>query len=380
MLLGIASACQPTPELLSPGRPGSPVAGLDEKALLRFQAGEALFNRVFRPENGLGPLFNGDQCSACHTLPAPGGTGEQFVHRASRFSAQQCDLLSAAGGENIRLMATPTLRAHGIERQPFPEKATERTRFNVPFIFGLGLVDAIPEAQIVQRADPDDSDRDGISGRPGVDIQGRFSRFGRKADQPTLESFVESAAHLEMGLTTPSHPHDGTIAGQPFPEGVALATDPELSKADVALITDFVRFLTPPAQRILEADRTTIQRGQELFHAVGCAKCHTPTMTTGAHEVPALAHKQFPLYSDLLLHDLGPDLTNVCGPGASPTETRTEPLIGLGLRSLYLHDSRTKDLTEAIGFHGGEAAAAKARFQSLNELDRHKLIRFLRSL
>src|SRR5688572_25122256 len=92
MLMAVLSACQPTPELLPPGQPGSPIAGLDENSLSRFRAGETLFNRVFTPENGLGPLFNGDQCSACHTSPATGGTGEQFVHRASRFSAtHQCD-------------------------------------------------------------------------------------------------------------------------------------------------------------------------------------------------------------------------------------------------------------------------------------------------
>ena len=381
LLMGATSACQQSPQLVPPGRAGSPIANLDENNLRRFQVGQALFNRVFKPAQGLGPLFNGDQCSACHTQPAAGGTGEQFVHRASHFSApNQCDLLSNDGGENVRVMSTPALRSHGIDRQPFPDRATERTRFNVPFIFGLGLVDAVPESQIVQRADPDDADRDGISGRPGVDAQGRFSRFGRKADQPTLQAFVESAAHLEMGLTTPSRPNDGTLAGKPFPDSVDLVTDPELSASDVALITDFVRFLTPPAQRKVDADSTIIDAGEVLFHSVGCTKCHTPAMTTGAHEVEALDNKQFFLYSDLLLHDLGPELANVCGPGASPTEMRTEPLIGLGLRNVFLHDSRTRDLTQAIRLHGGEATAIRERFLSLNELQQHRLIRFLQSL
>jgi CxxC motif-containing protein (DUF1111 family) len=381
LLIGATSACQQSPELVPPGRAGSPIANLDENNLRRFQVGQALFNRVFKPAQGLGPLFNGDQCSACHTEPAAGGTGEQFVHRASRFSApNQCDLLSSDGGENVRVMSTPALRAHGIDRQPFPDRATERTRFNVPFIFGLGLVDAVPESQIVQRADPDDADRDGISGRPGVDAQGRFSRFGRKADQPTLQAFVESAAHLEMGLTTSSRPNDGTLAGKPFPDGVDLVRDPELSASDVALITDFVRFLTPPGQRKVDADSTIIDAGEALFHSVGCTKCHTPAMTTGSHDVEALDNKRFFLYSDLLLHDLGPDLATVCSPGASPTEMRTEPLIGVGLRNVFLHDSRTRDLTQAIRLHGGEATAIRERFLSLNELQQHRLIRFLQSL
>jgi CxxC motif-containing protein (DUF1111 family) len=357
------------------------LAGLDQNNLRRFQVGELLFNRVFTPEHGLGPLFNGDQCSACHTQPAAGGTGDQFVHRASRFSAaRQCDLLSNAGGENIRIMATPALRARGIEREPFPAQATERTRFNVPFIFGLGLVDAVPETHITRRADPDDADRDGISGRAGIDKLGRVSRFGRKADQPTLRSFIETAAHLEMGLTTPSYPNEGTIAGQPYPDGVDPTPHLELSEAELVQLTDFVRFLSPPAQRKPEPDRTTIDTGEKLFHAVGCTKCHTPTMTTGRHEIEALANKRFPLYSDLLLHDVGPELISVCAAGAAPTEMRTEPLIGLGLRRVYLHDSRTRDLAEAIRMHGGEAAGARARFQALHELQQHQLIRFLQSL
>ena len=379
LLLGVSACQQPSEQ--PPPRPGAPLSGLDENNLRRFQTGQALFNRVFKPENGLGPLFNGDQCSACHTQPAAGGTGEQFLHRASRFSAtKQCDLLSSAGGENIRVMVTPALRALGIERQPPPDQATEKTRFNVPFIFGLGLVEAVPEERILRRADPDDADDDGISGRAGVDAQGRFARFGRKADQPTLRSFIETAAHFEMGLTTPSHPDEGTIAGKSYPAGVDPVPGLELSEADVELITDFVRFLAPPAQRKLEPDRQMIDDGEKLFHLVGCSRCHTPTMTTGRHEVAALSEKRFAVYSDLLLHDLGPELANVCSVGASPTEMRTEPLMGLGLRSLYLHDSRTKDLAEAIHFHGGEAAPARARFQSLNELQQHQLVRFLQSL
>lgn len=343
--------------------------------------GEALFNHVFKPETGLGPLFNGDQCSACHTTPVTGGTGDQFVHRQSRFDpVRGCDVLSAQGGENIRLFATPALRTHDIEKQPEPAAATEKTRFNVPFVFGLGLVDAVPEAAILERADPDDRDGDGISGRPGQDSHGRFARFGRKADQATLRAFVENAAHAEMGLTTPMHPGEGTLAGRPFPAGSDLAAEPELSENDAALITDFVRFLGAPAQRIPEADRADIVRGEELFHTTGCSNCHRPTLTTGEHEVKALDRKTFRIFSDLLLHDMGPDLANVCAAGATPTETRTEPLIGLGHRRTFLHDGRTNDLSEAINFHGGEAAAVRARFNALNEIQKLKLLRFLQSL
>ena len=382
-LLALLWACEPPAELTPVGPLGSALGKLDAATQARLPAGEALFNRVFTPEQGLGPLFNDNQCSACHTKPATGGTGDQFVQRQSRFDgAAGCDVLSSAGGENVRINATPALRAHGIERQPIPEKATEKTRFNVPFIFGLGLIDAVPEQQIAERADPQDHNQDGISGRPGKDSQGRFARFGRKADHATLRAFVENAAHFEMGLTTPQHPTEGNLAGRPFPAGVDPAPELELSEAEVALITDFVRFLSPPAQQlgVAEEDRKDILRGEELFHSTGCTGCHTPSMTTGPHDIAALSRKRFFLYSDLLLHDLGPELVTVCAPGASPWELRTEPLMGLGRRSRFLHDSRTNDLTEAIGAHGGEAARARARFQSLGELQQHKLIRFLQSL
>lgn len=388
LLAASVGACRPSepsePQSVAIAvRLGDPLPGLDAEARARFDAGKALFNKVFTPEEGLGPLFNENQCSACHTTPAIGGTGEQFLIRASRSTPSgDCDILSEAGGENVRVRATPELMAHGIDRQPFPAEATDSARFNVPYIFGLGLIEAIPEEQILARADPNDRDGDGISGRPGRDVDGRFARFGRKADQATVRAFVESAAHLEMGLTTPARPHEGTIAGAPFPAGTDLAPDPELDETAVSLLTDFVRFLAPPARRMgeSEADRRMIERGETLFDDIGCTSCHTPSMTTGPSDIAALDRRRVDLYSDLLLHDMGPELATVCAPGASPTELRTEPLMGLGRRSLYLHDSRTNDLSEAIGFHGGEAAPARERFRALSELERHALIRFLQSL
>lgn len=381
MLVAMAG-CQP-PETPPSVPLGSPVYGLDEQNTGRFRVGEALFNRVFTPEDGLGPLFNDNQCSACHTVPATGGTGDQLVTRVSRTESDgRCNLLSEAGGENVRLQATPALQAFGVKHQPMPKGATDHVRFNVPFIFGLGLIEAIPEAQILERADPDDRDRNGISGKPGRDTRGQFSRFGRKGDQPTLRAFVESAAHLEMGLTTPAHPQESVISGVPFPAGVDPRPEPELTEAEVELLTDFVRFLGPPPRGSAESaeDVRMIERGEQLFRSTGCTSCHTPSMTTGRHPIDALSRKQVHLYSDLLLHDMGPDLANVCAPGASRNEMRTEPLMGLGRRSLYLHDGRTTDLTEAILLHGGEASGVRERFRALNEVQKHALLRFLQSL
>ena len=367
----------------TPPRPapiGEALAELGEAERARFAVGQQLFNHVFQPEEGLGPLFNDNQCSACHTFPATGGTGDQELIRVARFEAGKCDVLAAEGGENVRIFATPQLKEHGITRQPEP-RGTHRSRFIVPYLFGLGLVDAIPEDQILARADPDDRNGDGISGRPGIDANGRFARFGRKADIATLRDFVENAAHLEMGLTTPNRPRENT-AGIELPEGADPVSDPELNEQQIELLVDFVRFLTPPPRRMGESedDYKTIVEGDSLFRSIGCTACHVPNMKTGRSSIPALDRKQIYLYSDLLLHDMGADLVNVCSYGASPSELRTEPLMGLGHRERYLHDGRTRNLNEAIMLHGGEATAARERFRGLNELQRAAVLRFLRSL
>lgn len=382
--LGLAlAACAPSlpEEVAAPV--GDPLPGLTAAELQRFRAGEAAFNRVFSPADGLGPLFNENQCSACHTSPATGGTGEQLVTRATRFTPEgACDPMAAQGGENVRTQATPLLRAHGVERQAFPVEATHRGNFTVPFLFGLGLVELVPEEEILRRADPDDADGDGISGRPGRDGAGRLGRFGRKADHATLESFTHGALFLEMGLTTSRHPDEGDMGGIPFPEGVDPAPDPEASDELVALLLDFMRFLAPPERSTPPPDDArAVARGEEVFRGTGCAGCHVPALAAGPSPVAALDRKEVRLYSDLLLHDMGAEMAGVCTPAASPQEYRTAPLMGLRHRTLsLLHDGRAHSIEEAIELHGGEAAAARERYQALPELDRHALLAFLRTL
>jgi CxxC motif-containing protein (DUF1111 family) len=341
------------------------------------------FNRVFTPEDGLGPLFNENQCSACHTSPATGGTGDQLVTRATRFTAQgACDPMVERGGENVRTQATPLLRAQGVSRQVFPDEATHRNGFTPTFLFGLGLVELIPEEEILRRADPDDADGDGISGRPGRDAAGRLGRFGRKADHATLESFTHGALFLEMGLTTSRHPSEGSMGGTAFPEGVDPAPDPEVSDGFVDLLVDFMRFLAPSERSSPgREDARAVARGEEVFQATGCAGCHVPAMVTGPSPVAALDRKEVRLYSDLLLHDMGGDMRGVCTPTASPQEYRTAPLMGLRHRTRnLLHDGRGHSVEEAIELHGGEAERIQRRYLGLPEVDRHALLAFLRSL
>lgn len=362
---------------------GDPLPGLSAAELERFARGQALFNRAFTPEEGLGPLFNQDRCSSCHDLPTSGGTGEEAAVLATRFEPpDRCDLLRDEGGHNIQQRATPLLRAHGVERERTPRRATAQSHVLPPALYGLGLVEAVPEAALRARADPDDADGDGISGRLGRTADGRLGRFGRKADFATLREFVAEALLVELGLTTPDRPHEETVNGAPLPPGVDPAPDPEMDEAALELLFAYVRMLAPPASLppTSREDAGRRSRGERLFHAIGCAACHVPELRTGRHPHPAYDRKTVRLYSDFLLHDLGPEAAGICGVGAGPSEFRTARLVGLRHRVAFLHDGRAGSVWGAVMLHGGEAAAARAAFTALNPTSVEALLAFLGSL
>jgi CxxC motif-containing protein (DUF1111 family) len=382
-LAACTSGADTSPEAVTADSPGDPLPGLSPEELDRFHRGKAVFAKVFTPENGLGPLFNENQCSACHTGPATGGTGDQAVLRATRFDPDHgCDLLEEAGGENIRSRATPLLRASGIQREEIPREATEVARILVPFLFGLGMAEAVPEETLHALADPEDRDGDGVSGRLARTVDGRPGRFGTKADFATLEEFNAGAFHQEMGITNPLRPESELLNGRPLPEGVDPLPEPEIDGETLDLVTDFVRFLAPLSRRTPSdsALRRQVERGEVLFREVGCVSCHVPVLATGNHPVAALRHKRVALYSDLLLHDLGPGVSGVCGPDASPTEVRTGILMGLGYRRVFLHQGQASTLQQAISLHGGEAERSRRAFEALPEVERHFLVRFLQTL
>jgi CxxC motif-containing protein (DUF1111 family) len=363
-LLLVLVAC--APDLPPTANPGEPLPGLDSTDLARFQAGQALFDKVYSPEEGLGPAFNENQCSACHTSPASGGTtGFERVVKATRWDSttSTCDPLTAQGGANVRTQATPRLRARGVERETVPKDASVG-RFIPPFLFGLGLVEAITDDAILAAQDSADANGDGISGRVGRTADGRVARFGRKLEFATIRDFVETALLLEMGLTS-RETHRETVNGRPPPRGADPMPEPEVGEGTVALLTEFVRLLAAPAPAVARsaAHADTIARGRLLFFEVGCVACHTPS-----------------LYSDLLLHDMGPALADVCGPAAASSEVRTELLMGLRHRDRFLHDGRTGDLREAILTHGGEGEAARTAFARLPFLGQEYLLAFLKSL
>lgn len=374
VLIAILGASCPAPP-----QPGDPLRGLTADERDRFEKGREVFERVFTPETGLGPLFNADACGECHEDPVAGGPGDEVeVHVAGLRPDGFCDPLADRGGPVIQQRVTPALHAAlGIDSEPIPAEATGRAARSTPDLFGFGLLDAVPDHEILARADPEDRNHDGVSGRPNRFLDGRLGRFGRKAFVPTLREFNEGAFVIEQGITTPAIPTEETVGGKPIPPGVDPVPEPELNETDVNLTDDFVRFLAPP--RPLRLGREG-ERGRLIFGTIGCASCHVPSLTTGDHPIKALRKKRVDAYTDLLLHDMGADRADICLGLASPSEFRTEPLMGLRLMTTFMHDGGAKSIEEAILLHGGEAARAKARFERLSRLERAALLKFLGSL
>ena len=368
----LLAGCARNPQL------GEPVRGLTREQRQAFERGKRVFERTFSPDSGLGPLFNATSCAECHEAPVVGGSGDEIELHATRVLADgSCDALTDSGGFIFQQHVTPALQAAlGITSEPVPAGARKGLR-TTPDLFGFGLLDAVPDAVILSRADPEDADHDGISGRANHFSDGRVGRFGRKAFVPRLTEFNAGAFQIEMGVTNPMVPTEGTVGGVPLPAGVDPTPDPELDAESLRVADDFVRFLAPPAR---VAPSREARRGQRIFSQIRCDACHVPTLRTGKSEVRALAHRKVDAYTDLLLHDMGPDLADVCLGDASPSEFRTEPLMGLRLATHFLHDGRASSIEEAIRLHAGEATAARDAFVALPERKRAELLEFLRGL
>jgi len=251
-----------------------------------------------------------------------------------------------------------------------------------PALVGLGLLEAVAETTILDLADPDDTDGDGVSGRMQIvrdpeTGQPRLGRFGYKAGQARLRHQIASALNSDMGVTTSVFP---ALDNRSAP------IEPELSEPELMTMTRYITGLGVSARRNL-ADPAALH-GEQLFATAGCVKCHTPELVTSPHyPFPELRSQAIQPYTDLLLHDMGPALADNMGEHiASGAEWRTPPLWSIGLTAdvggseVYLHDGRARSLAEAILWHGGEAEAAKEVFRSMTASDRAALITFLKSL
>lgn len=381
---GIGDACDACPSLPDPAlRTASqcsapPARALDVETARRFRAGFVEFTRVRTPADGLGPVFNGESCAECHSEPSVGGGSDRAVTVFDTPGAVHGS--ARAGGPILQAQAVRTPEcAEALEA--LPSNATVSRRASPP-LYGLGAMEAIPEAAILTHADPDDRNGDGISGRPNR-LGGALGRFGWKAQEISLESFAARALLEEMGVTSPLRP------GEIRPRGLAAACDPAPDPEDdgreLRALTDFLRLLPAPVPA--SADDDAHERGAEIFRMTGCAGCHVESFPIEGASADAAVDGVDPsaavarIYSDLLLHDLGEDLADGIPEGdATASEFRTSPLWGLRLRSSYLHDGRARTLRQAIVLHDGEARASKRRFVTLPERDRDALLAFLASL
>src|SRR2546422_6830881 len=309
-LIGVA-ACDKNAPTAAPPTTGTPAPGfvvvpaslgtalpsLDAAQRLRFDAGRAVFTTVFTPQTGLGPLFNSVGCANCHEQPVVGGGGnndpaegsEDIELHATAFhgAGARCDDLAAVGGPVIQKQVTPALNAAlHITAEPISAAATDSGHRTTPDVFGFGLLDAVPDAEILALADPLDRNGDGISGRPNRTADGRLGRFGRKAQVATLREFNTDAFVMEMGITNPGNQTEQTVGGVPLPAGVDPLPEPEISAEQFDAAGAFVRLLAPPPRAPL---RITGVQGAGVFGRIGCASCrseeHTSELQSRLHLV-----------------------------------------------------------------------------------------------
>ncbi|HWP82122.1 MAG TPA: di-heme oxidoredictase family protein [Bacteroidota bacterium] len=369
-----------------------PLPGLTRAQNLAFLRGDEAFEKSFSVAEGLGPIFNQPSCESCHSGDGKGHPRTNLI-RFGLNTGTSFEPLVDFGGPQLQEKSIP-----GVPPETLPAHANAISRRSGPMVFGLGLIEGIPDSAILALADPNDVNGDGISGRPnivsapswvtespGPYVGGKYlGRFGRKAGVAFLLQQVATAYHQDMGITSEFIPYDN-----PHPEHGVLgdeAPDPEVSPATVRDVVFYLQTLAPPKRGAMTPE---VQRGEQVFLQIGCATCHVPSLKSGKHPtIAALSEVDVPLYSDLLLHDMGPELADNFVEGeATGTEWRTTPLWGLRLLAdhlggipYYLHDGRTSDLREAIRLHGGEAAPARNRFLALPEGDARALIAFLMSL
>ena len=409
-----------------------PAPNLSDAALAKHLEGDVEFEAVFVTapavvNPGLGPIYNNVSCINCHSRDGrgrPPGADEGLVSLLFRLSLPKAEDSIAGkpptpvpgfgtqlnnraiveahpeGKVKIEYTEQPLTTADGTRvhlrhpnytvteaYQPLPENVEVSPRV-APAVFGLGLLEAIPENAILAYADEADIDGDGISGKPNYvwDVVAKrytLGRFGWKANQPTLLQQVAAAYNDDMGITTSLFSTENSAGQSQLTEH---SVTPEVSDEILEVVTFYVQTLAVPARR--DVDNPQVKHGEQLFAEAQCASCHVPTLRTGVLAgVPSVSNQTIHPYTDLLLHDMGPDLAdNRPDFHASGREWRTPPLWGIGLvkrvngHTNFLHDGRARDLMEAILWHGGEAKASRQAVEQMSKAERDALIAFLESL
>ena len=400
-----------------------------------FEVGDSFFeqNWVTAPastdaRDGLGPTFNALSCSSCHVLDGrgkppenvddpergllirlsvPGTTpegaplgdpnyGNQLQDRAINNVAPEgrviVDYIEIEGeyadGEPYVLLM-PTYQFVELAFGEMSEDLMTSPRI-APAVIGMGLLEAIKEQDILGQADPDDMDGDGISGRPNMvwDIDKQetvLGRFGWKANEPTVKQQALGAFAGDIGITSEHHMEENCPPVQTECSAAPNGGVPEMPDARGERLVFYTQTLAVPAMR--NVDDSEVRKGAEMFLKAGCSACHTPSYTTGSHEIEALSEQTIFPYTDLLLHDMGDGLADGRPDFlATGKEWRTPPLWGIGLvetvngHTRFLHDGRARNLSEAILWHGGEGEESRDAFRNMSKKERDALIAFLKSL
>jgi len=384
-LLAALGLCAATAAGQVSPRPGDPLSGLTPAEFEAFRIGLDDFLEVETAEEGLGPAYNGTSCGGCHSVPAVGGTGSVAEVRAARRSATGAFMPLDASGETLfQLFSVP---AHACQ-PAIPAEATVIAR-RVPIaLFGAGLIEAILDETLLALEDPVDVDRNGISGRAAIVIDvgtgfPRVGRFGWKAQHATLLAFGADAYRNEMGITNDLFrdevafgvPPDRMRLCDPIPDPEDVR-DPRTGRRGIDNFPGFMRHLAPPGRGPID---DAARAGEQVFAQLGCAACHLPSLPTGPSASPVFDRRQVPLFSDLLLHEVGTG-DGIAQGAAGPEEIRTPALWGLRFRRPLLHDGSAPTIEEAIRRHGGEAEGARQRYDATTPGGRAALLAFLRSL
>jgi CxxC motif-containing protein (DUF1111 family) len=368
-----------------------PVAGLSEEDNATFIDGDALFDTPFRQADGLGPLYTHQACSGCHDggVRGPGFVLKMVTVEADGYTPKADQQLTLPYGNTAHPLTT------GVSDPIVPpegDPSIKVSRRMGPPVVGRGFLEAIRDDEIERVAAEQAASGGPVKGRinhvpyqsepnpevrfhrhkPGDQLIGRF---GLKARIATLDDFSADAAQGDMGLTSPLRPDEFLN-----PAGAEdRKPGPDLTIGTINKMATYVRTLAIPGRGALDP------KGPELFAGAGCATCHVPSLKTRAdYPIAPLAGVDAQVYSDLLLHDMGPGLADgVAEFEAGPRDWRTTPLTGLRFNANFLHDGRAGTIEEAVEAHdspGSEASESVARFRALSDAERKALVAFVGSL
>ncbi|MBY0551678.1 MAG: hypothetical protein K2W95_30625 [Candidatus Obscuribacterales bacterium] len=436
------------------GKPGAPIAGLTKRQLDKFYRCKEVYNKTFACKDGLGPLYNEQSCAACHTSELQEGAPTRSTAHSATYIAKRAaksrfakntvaearervepadvDFMVTEGGPMLlkksiidqfpaELQVPADCKLNPVSRPPAAAEFTSiRT---APSLYGLGLLEAIAEGDIIWRANVQQKTKLPVKGKasmPLTEISGLpvVGKFGKKAQHATIYSMCATELGTHLGLSNPCFPHSYSATGvDNLPECIKAATppDPNATGKLLAQLAYYISLLAPPPRLATDDITPAMEHGSRTFHKLGCAECHIPELRTAEKvyvidpdgpplvfteskypgnktvyekttdpqylEIRSLEQQAVPAYSDLLLHSMGKDLADgIPQDSANGGQWRTAPLWGCKSKKSFLHDGRAHTLDAAITAHGGEAESCTKAYKELPQNVKDDLAAFLNAL